>query len=48
MRCAHEGCRCDMAEDRRYCNEYCEEHGDHLAGIEDHACECGHAACQAA
>ncbi len=44
MKCAHAGCLCDVEEANGFCSDHCREHaggGDHL----EHACECGHAAC---
>ncbi len=47
MQCGHEGCNCQVGQTGEFCSDHCREHaGD--AGHEAHACECGHADCQAA
>jgi hypothetical protein len=44
--CAHEGCRCQVAEDQEFCGDF---RRDHVAGgPTGKACGCGHADCQAA
>jgi hypothetical protein len=48
--CAHEGCRCNVPEDRaarsnRYCSDYCEKHSAEPAH-QAHQCACGHSGCQ--
>ena len=47
MRCSHHGCACDVADGERYCGDICREHGE-AADHEEHACDCGHAACAGA
>lgn len=43
MRCAHDGCTCQVAESEMYCSDYCREHEAHA---EPMACECGHPECE--
>jgi hypothetical protein len=44
--CAHEGCRCQVAEDQEFCGDFCR---DHVAGgPTGQPCGCGHPDCQAA
>jgi hypothetical protein len=47
MNCGHDGCRCQVADDERFCSDHCREHAGDAAHAGGHACECGHPACQA-
>jgi hypothetical protein len=40
--CAHPGCNCRATKDSKYCSEYCQRAGDHIAI----KCDCGHPACR--
>jgi hypothetical protein len=43
--CAHQACRCRVAEDGeygKYCSAHCEEAGD----LTELHCECGHLSCE--
>ena len=42
-KCAHPGCNCPAAEERKYCSDYCESIGKQPSI----ACSCGHAECAA-
>jgi hypothetical protein len=44
MKCGHAGCLCNVEQGQEFCSDHCREHAsgrDHL----EHACECGHDAC---
>ena len=43
MKCAHEGCTCQVVAPEEYCSEHCRQHGAHA---EEMGCECGHAECE--
>ena len=40
IKCAHEGCLCEVKKPDEYCSAYCS--GSHSDG----ACQCGHPACE--
>jgi hypothetical protein len=44
VNCQHMGCRCQAAEGREFCGDYCREHAADAAH-EEHQCDCGHDAC---
>lgn len=43
--CMHTGCKCQADPGSEFCGEYCRDHSAESEHA-DHACECGHAACQ--
>jgi hypothetical protein len=45
MSCAHAGCRCEVGAGESVCGDHCREHAGQTEHG-DHACECGHAACE--
>lgn len=45
MNCMHTGCLCQAAEGQEFCSGYCRDHAA-LTEHAEHACGCGHAACQ--
>jgi len=44
-KCAHPGCKCDVAPGKRYCSEYCEQNAGSPSASQT-GCGCGHAACK--
>jgi hypothetical protein len=46
MKCGHEACRCTVEGDDRFCSEHCRDHAAAPTGHGEHACECGHPACE--
>ncbi|MGZ8636582.1 MAG: metallothionein [Actinomycetota bacterium] len=44
MKCGHEGCTCEVAQDQEFCSDHCREHvGEPAHGT--HGCGCGHPGC---